>query len=476
MLTNLLDVPEEFENALRKGLGRAVGHVRAARAESVRQPLLHACINYVGYDLQCEGSRVPWLYKMITLTGEPDWYCAALLETLEMIQDIPEDSRGLEEMLELLAVFVQKGHTEVRDILLGKIFSFKSGEGLFGCDIPIDVLGVDGVVEVLRRYSRLREYSLSLGYYLLDDAVQEFGPSATEAVQMAGRDDEILRTYLLEVEEDRRKDEEEILAYQALPSEPPEPYLPPEEVLFSRLDSLPRESGYVNDVPPEMSMIWRCQEDYFSLRNSFRHASTWRNRRYVATPEFLERVFARLMAENDSGKQFCLLGAFHYTAMPRFEPSILDLVDSPVEALRDQAANALSNMSVPEIRAKGRELLKAMAEREDWANGFLLLNGSGRAEDLPLIVDSLNAVSLRTMAASAVHNIVWNVIPLARIGNPIDAAPIMLWVYENSPCANCRGKSVSWLVENNVAPEALLMECLDDCDEYICEIAQKSLA
>ena len=472
MVLSNLCTPEEFDDALRKGLGRAVGHVRAASAETVRKQLLHACTNYLGYDLQCEGSRALWLYEMLTLTGEAGWYCDEVLKVLDQIRAFPEDSRNLYEMIHLLAVFVRKGHTELRDVLLRKIFGFEASDDVIGDDLPVDVLGVDGVVEILRRYSRSGYTAFCLGNYLFDEAFKEFGASLKEALLMAERDDEILRTYLREMREERKKEEKKTVSRQASSIEPPKHHWASEETLFSLLDGLPLESEFLNSLPQKIGMLWEHKSDYISLRNMF--MVTAKNSKCNAKSEFLERVFSRLMAENDSGRRYCLLGAFAHTAMPRFEPSILALVDSPVRVLSCEAVRALSNMSAPEIRAKSREMLEARLERENWTCGFPLLTQSCQPEDLPLIIDALASVPSKTMNTDDLHSIVWDVIPLAKIGDPSAMAPIMLWVYENSPCANCRATSVSWLVENHTAPDELLTECLDDCDESIREVALKS--
>ena len=48
---------------------------------------------------------------------------------------------------------------------------------------------------------------------------------------------------------------------------------------------------------------------------------------------------------------------------------------------------------------------------------------------------------------------------------------ILLWFYENSPCMDCRGKGVKMLLENSALTEAMLIECLDDGDSEIRELA-----
>ena len=151
---------KEFLDALQKGLGRAAGHVRAAPAESLREPLLYACTHNLVHDPLCECARVPWNCKLVKLTGESDWYCAETLKLLEGTMDSPEGERdacSLDFLIYLLAAFAMDDHPEVKESLRRKIFSCLDADGSFFADIPPAVFGVDGAVEMLRRYSRMEE-------------------------------------------------------------------------------------------------------------------------------------------------------------------------------------------------------------------------------------------------------------------------------------------------------------------------------
>ena len=61
--------PIEFRDALRKGLGRAVVHLRNYGAAGLEADLLHACLNSLCHDPQSEGTRSEWLWYMLGLAG-----------------------------------------------------------------------------------------------------------------------------------------------------------------------------------------------------------------------------------------------------------------------------------------------------------------------------------------------------------------------------------------------------------------------
>lgn len=474
MAWSALCSPEGFRDALRKGMGRAVKHVRAAPPELVREPLLDACVRWVGYDMMCEGSRVPWLYEMIMLTGEEDWYCAEALKALEQVRDFPEDSRDLYQLTELLAVFALNGHPEARKPLADKLLGFEPTDGfIFQNELPAEIFAVDGIVKILRRYSRMedRDQAVFSCDYFLAEAEKRLRQPLAEAIKRAEGGDETLHSFLRDLEKYRLDEEEADRQRLISPPVPPQ-RVPPQPSLDELLSLL-------DNSPPAPDREWTDEtfrEENFSLFNQVRRAACTPNRRHVASAESLEKAFEQLLKENDPARQFCLIGAFDLMPMPRFDPSILALMDSPFQVVRWATARALSNTSAPEIRAKGRELLASASRGEDWDHGFGLLTASGRAEDVPLILDALSAIPVRALDAFDIHNIVWSARDLAeKIATPKDAAPIMLWTYENSPCANCREKAFFWLAENRLAPDRLIEECLDDCDEYASGLALEAL-
>ena len=60
----------EFADSLRKGTGRAVRMMRAAPYDAAfKAEVLHACLNDLRYDAQCEESRARYLYGLIQMTG-----------------------------------------------------------------------------------------------------------------------------------------------------------------------------------------------------------------------------------------------------------------------------------------------------------------------------------------------------------------------------------------------------------------------
>jgi hypothetical protein len=72
-----------------------------------------------------------------------------------------------------------------------------------------------------------------------------------------------------------------------------------------------------------------------------------------------------------------------------------------------------------------------------------------------------------------IHNAVCNLILVCEENNSTNLMNVLNWIYENSPCMNCRGKTVKLLIKNRALSESMLDECLVDGDEEIREIAAK---
>ena len=68
----------EFIDALHKGKGRALMHIREFGDEGLRDVLLDACLHNIGYDKQLE-DRGSWMIEMIQATAQPDYYFDAVM-------------------------------------------------------------------------------------------------------------------------------------------------------------------------------------------------------------------------------------------------------------------------------------------------------------------------------------------------------------------------------------------------------------
>jgi len=135
------------------------------------------------------------------------------------------------------------------------------------------------------------------------------------------------------------------------------------------------------------------------------------------------------------------------------------------KAERNPFALALENVVDPRVRRLGFDLIA-----EGWVmDGVNTVVASGRAEDAP---DILAAVQELT-GAEEIHSAC---LDLLRLADRFDARDALLWVYEATPCSECREFAVRKLIEKGPASKQLLSECLLDCVAETREMAATALA
>jgi hypothetical protein len=74
------------------------------------------------------------------------------------------------------------------------------------------------------------------------------------------------------------------------------------------------------------------------------------------------------------------------------------------------------------------------------------------------------------------HDIGAGILDIAAAQPQPELSGCLVWVYENTPCAICRERSVRSLLERERASDGLLLECVWDCSEAIRTLAKSELA
>ena len=84
-----------------------------------------------------------------------------------------------------------------------------------------------------------------------------------------------------------------------------------------------------------------------------------------------------------------------------------------------------------------------------------------------LILASLEPI--RDTAAQ--HDVVFDVIQLLARSSELREPLLALYIYEYSPCQNCRGSAVRHLMDSNACPPWVLAEARFDASEEVRELA-----
>lgn len=78
---------KQFSNSLQKGLGKAFNYLIQNNSEEFRCDLLNACLHNLVSDPQCEQSRAEWLFELINLTNDLEYYRQNILQALPNTTD-----------------------------------------------------------------------------------------------------------------------------------------------------------------------------------------------------------------------------------------------------------------------------------------------------------------------------------------------------------------------------------------------------
>jgi hypothetical protein len=354
--------PEEFQDALEKGLGRAVAHVRSSDPLELREPLLNASLTCLAYDAQCEESWAPWLMEMFQITGEPDFYRQPIFKRLwELADEEPRTGRDFWQLYHLAVEFALRGDRTARSLVYEVFDKTIHDETMEGCDGLLRLDGIDGLLYVLTKIGqRIQDgFGFWTAEYDIEYTEEKFGK---ETVQ-AAIERETERNPLVHAYFERASSEDPYFDY-------------PFYTEYERPPDLPLREWVDRIMEDDFSDFKDYGEEHIPyLCLTSRRCALARASREVEEHE-LNYVIEKLVETDNPMRQFCLLGAFMRRSMPRVEKKILDFLDTNNDSLRWSTAIALSKTNHEMIRDKAMELFQSDPPRLNWDNGFDLLENN----------------------------------------------------------------------------------------------------
>jgi hypothetical protein len=332
---------DEFEDALAKGLGRALLYVKSYGLDRVKDLVLYACLHDFSYDAQIEGSRAKWLFAMFV--GSPYYLefreaiLAALVveeeETWVLVQlcglakEMALVGNSLAEPLpgriaeQALADFVYQ-RANLRAQQHGDVFFTQDW---IGVDELVEVRGIDALLELSRIYGRRLLANP-------DDWVMDYLQIFTD------KPAEVVRVF-----EEYAVREESIAVYYY--------YLIDRQVFMtdeerkSAQQSSPRQKISIETI---LNAARNKEGEYPSIYITFGARSTAAE---------LETVFDLLLTEADEDICLRLLWIFSRTPLPRLADRLFNWADSQYGKLRMAAVEALAQIYDDRVYQLGRSKL-----------------------------------------------------------------------------------------------------------------------
>jgi hypothetical protein len=413
----------EVQRSLRLGLGRLRLHFLNHGLEEHREPLFHACLKNLVYDTQCEVERAPWLVQLLTPEQEVE-LAHSLLQTLPKTRN----PRDRSQQCGLCFHLARRGHAEARQALyLG--FRITGDQEIVAADEIIDLDGADGLRWVSQQALQCRGLRDRQG--TLQSFVRQYETQAGKGAACS---------------------------VFATCSEL-EPYWPGDRPAT---------------VPGEGKRAWqRANKEFAALsvgevlakihsstsRYSVQGLKAWAK---SANREKLKEMADALIEESDPHRLGHLLTIFQHKPLSRSSRHVsrlLALADHQEQRVRFRANQALAEVKHPAVR--------------DWAISQLKAKNWFQSEVLPLksnlMPDDSNLFDRHLRATSdnfQHHRLIGDLVHILQANPWPELLNVMLFVYETSPCTNCRYEVYQLMSNQGIAPEWVTCEWPHDANQH----------
>lgn len=425
---------DEFSKAIRKGLGRIIPYLQTHDAQPFIDTIMYACLHNTAYDPQCEGSRAAYLFEIIQLTGQEAFFMERITKQLYTT----EAQDDLVQLFELTRRFAQTTFPEARQTLYQRFEQFvehremESEIGdpfhravvfLFSGELMV-LDGLDGFVWIADCLGSkiLRDQAYLVDECVLSEAQEQFGESVVSVLlsQLTPTSQNIA-AYATAIDKNlerirespsRTKDARD---YQSLKTK-----------LLS----------WEGNIPRSIPMIW--------------------GKKHATDQELIEAANDMLNI-TDPPLLTAYLRIFSWRQFPLDHVILMQLAQTEDKEIAAAALQALSNITHPDIRNLGIELLSA---RKHIDVAIELLTNNLAAGDLEIVYQALDSID----TSEDWHDAGFAFERLIQSNPTPEAQEILIMLYENTPCSYCRRYFIEEMAKSLTLPEWILSEARFDSD------------
>jgi len=407
-----------FERWLRQGRGNAALFIQTKRAADYRDALLDACTHNLCYDRQCEETRGYYLANLVGMTGRPKYFRDGVLDALRS----ETNEFGPDDVVQMfgLARHWAEGRQVLYDVFARRGFR-SAGIGCAQYLVKMD--GLDALLFTLRYFGRIAK----------SERAWQFQSLVSELEEREG--DERAAGMLAEAASGQRR--------------------------LARLMKFVREAEEpeVKKAGPRASYE-SARRKVRGQRSRVTSLVAWARK---ATVKELRLAADDFRKEKEEGRLLQYMRIFWQRDFHGSYARLIELTKRGNWRLSHAAANILTKIDAPELRAIGLKLL----ENEDRCDlGLTLLKGRGAPGDYQLIEGALR----RKMDDGLHHSFGNDVLNYLKSNRTIQAVPCLLLVYEDGPCSMCRRFVVEALIRLKALPEYIREECRYDADSETREL------
>lgn len=451
---------EEFKEALIKGHGRAVMHVKQYGLDGVDDILLNACLHNITFSTQETSSRSSWLLDMFKSTPYYNGFAEQIFTALENVS-IPDDHYyDTEQLCELSADMALQGNTKASQLLWHKAKQlFDEGEELCGSNFDavisalIDIDDCKAYIWIVQELGKqfiklqstpekIRSILIGLEYLLHFKHKNTFKKVKSKLNYLQEQDKNITAFLIYEQlfifdaqkhnkQKNRQEKDNTLLRKQQLSQILEGTF---EQPILRHIDLGP---GY-----PKHMDFGMC-----------------------ATRQEINSIFQHLL--NETNEQGChrLLTVLHSPKLPELHPYLFKLAQSKYTPLRNAAIRALTKFSAPIVGEFAREQIASNQlsdiEKCLLTDLFILNYQTGDEKQILKILKSID------QDIHEIHGSTYMGVAILEKNDLPDLLDIALWIYEVTPCEECRVSTVKWMCRQSLLPDAIREECLSDASADI---------
>jgi hypothetical protein len=410
---------KEFDRTLKLGLGRVILHLQKYPAAPHRESILHACLHSLAYDTQIEGNRAEYMFDIIELTGEAEFYRQHILAALADSGDDWDAS----QLFDLARRFAQRGDAAARQAMYDKFLANCRRGDDTGAEQLIFLDGIPGFLFAAEQIGKmLLDTDSSWKYsYLLDLLKDMSGEDARLAVEQVGADNAQVKAYM-----------DSIAEVQAKREKWGDTRLSPASTTYDQLKQLIIENG---EWPNISTTRWG----------------------ELATDTDLAQAASDLLLETDPRRLRGYLRIFWRRMYPLDVEPLIELARHQEMKIAAPAMRTLQIIPHPMIRTFALDLIATLSDRIGWAPELLVKNYQEgdhlileRLMTVPLIEDNYQQLGRGIMDFCEAHP------------NPESEERLMLMLYEHDPCSHCREGIVERLLAIGRLPTWMAEECRYD--------------
>ncbi len=420
----------EFQDAIEKGLGRAILFLQDNPSPDYFDVILNACLSNTCYDPQCECSRADYLFEVIGLTQEQSLFEDKILD--EIVVAVSDEEWSIVQLFDLARVMAENGNNRARSVLY-QCLKDVSDDNIHCCADQIILLdGIDGLIFVAgvlgERLITRPEENLWEDNYLIRPVKEKFGEEQTAiALQEAAQDSLRVKKYLeaveinLQLRSNRKNKSVDYIEIQRI------------------IDSL------ANGKKP------------YQVRGALR---IWGKN---ATQQELEWIAADLLKETDENKLTGYLYIFLCREFPLSYSKLLDLALSPNEEVALAAIKSLKNIRDSSIHDLAVSLIQ---KKLFYSEALELLVKNYQDNDYLLIEQVIG----QEYESDEFHHIAYSIIKIFKENQTQLSLNTILQIYQKGECSSCREKCVEIMITTKTIPHNIMEECPYDANPDIRKI------